>query len=544
MNTKNDFEVSAVDSKFFSNKININSFERIIYHCPECYNLPLITINSEVNKVSSKCDKNHRYDNISIYDLYQKLIDTSISLESKKLNKNVVCFKCKKSYEQKDLSQDLSKALEGFGFCHGCENIICFSCTKDHEENEKKKDPTKHKTVPLDKYINYCPLHRNRYSAYCLDCKKNTCIKCTEHKQHKKYHFDDYLLFEEDVKKYKKNIDELRNSCDKIENQMYSFLDKIRNNFHEQIQKYNNILMFNEFLLDAYQTNQFNYFYLQNVLNNLTNLETVEKQISNNDIKSFLINMINNISLVDIKTTAKFNEKTSTKINNIDYNKDSIKKGENPNPTFGIEENKYFNNNKDNDNNNNINNNDTNIIDSIKENNEITQINNNFNTKEVELNNKSKKSFKESLLKKDLNINQSYNKELNHEDINLNNISIKSLNFHNLKNSCEFIGKINVVNNFKLKELPNNIETEIEFKNHSNFILPKGCYLYDENNCSSLMLMDNVINCLEPGKSTIKKIKFELYIYSKGDYNVKLAIKDPYGNYISNNKFDFSLIIE
>ena len=74
--------------------------------------------------------------------------------------------------------------------------------------------------------------------------------------------------------------------------------------------------------------------------------------------------------------------------------------------------------------------------------------------------------------------------------------------------------------------------------------MPKGCYLYDENNCSSLMLMDNVINCLEPGKSTIKKIKFELYIYSKGDYNVKLAIKDPYGNYISNNKFDFSLIIE
>ena len=74
--------------------------------------------------------------------------------------------------------------------------------------------------------------------------------------------------------------------------------------------------------------------------------------------------------------------------------------------------------------------------------------------------------------------------------------------------------------------------------------MPKGCYLYDENNCSSLMLMDNVINCLEPGKSTIKKIKFELYIYSKGNYNVKLAIKDPYGNYISNNKFDFSLIIE
>ena len=43
--------------------------------------------------------------------------------------------------------------------------------------------------------------------------------------------------------------------------------------------------MLNEFLLDAYQTNQFNYFYLQNVLNNFNNLETIQKQLSEKDVK-------------------------------------------------------------------------------------------------------------------------------------------------------------------------------------------------------------------------------------------------------------------
>ena len=48
------------------------------------------------------------------------------------------------------------------------------------------------------------------------------CVKCTEHRKHKKYHFDDYLLFEEDVKKYKKEIIDLRTNCENLENQLNS----------------------------------------------------------------------------------------------------------------------------------------------------------------------------------------------------------------------------------------------------------------------------------------------------------------------------------
>ena len=89
MNTKANFEGSAYDSKFFTMKQSLDSFERIIYHCPDCFNLPLIKIDSDLINATSTCDKNHKYEKISINDLYQKLIDSSINLDSNNINKNV-----------------------------------------------------------------------------------------------------------------------------------------------------------------------------------------------------------------------------------------------------------------------------------------------------------------------------------------------------------------------------------------------------------------------------------------------------------------------
>ena len=566
MYTKGNFEGSALDSKFFTMKPNFDSFKRIIYHCPDCFDLPLLKINSDMINASCECDKNHKYENISLNVLYQKLLEVSINLDQNNLNKNIICNKCNKPYEKKENLDDLTKALDGYGYCHGCEKIICSSCLKSHEDNEKKKDPMKHKLVPLDKYVNFCPLHRNRYSAYCFDCKKNTCVKCSEHRQHKKYHFDDYLLLDDDVKKYKKSIINLRSNCENLENQLNLILDKIRNDFHNLMQRHINVLILNEFLLDSYQTNQFNYFYLQNVLNNFPTLDIIQKQLSDKDIKSQIIEMIQNINISELSNISNTNNKIeqtkqgellnvtqpqfTNKFNNIDYNKDTV------NPTFKIE----------NENEQSINNNNKSIekkmemtdskMESIQmKNNENNNIKENNNCiSDINKNNISKKSLKESIKKENgldidlnnlnINVNQSYDNEIKREEISLNDINIKSLKIGNIKISCEFVGKNYSSMTYKLKELPNNIETAVEIKNNSNIPLPKGCYLFDENNCGSLMLLDNVINCLEPGKTCYKKLKFDIYIYSKGSYNLKLSIKDPNGNYISSNKFDFSLIIE
>ena len=139
MDNKAYFEGTANDSKFFTLKTNMNDFERIIYHCPDCFCLPTLNINEDLITANSTCEKNHIYNNISIEELHQKLVDTSISAEAIKANKNVVCFKCQTSLLLKDSQTELEKILHGFGFCHGCQNIICYNCLKNHDENEKKK---------------------------------------------------------------------------------------------------------------------------------------------------------------------------------------------------------------------------------------------------------------------------------------------------------------------------------------------------------------------------------------------------------------------
>ena len=139
MNTRAKFEGTASDSKFFTLKSSLNEFEHIIYHCPDCFDLPLLKINEDLITANSVCNRNHSYNNISLEDLHQKLVDTSISAESLKSNQNVACFKCKSSLEMKGSETDLEKILHGFGYCGGCQNIICFNCKKTHDENEKKK---------------------------------------------------------------------------------------------------------------------------------------------------------------------------------------------------------------------------------------------------------------------------------------------------------------------------------------------------------------------------------------------------------------------
>lgn len=613
MNTKANFEGTANDSKFFTLKSSLNDFERVMYHCPDCFDLPLLNINEDLVTANSICNRNHTYNNISLEELHQKLIDTSISVESLKSNKNVVCFKCKTVLENKNSQSDLEKVLHGFGFCFGCQNIICSNCLKDHDNNEKKNDPNNHKVMPLDKYTNYCPLHRYKFSAYCFDCKKNTCVKCTEHRKHKKYHFDEYLLFDEDVKKYKKEIIDLRTNCENLESKINTILDKIRSDFHEEMQKQINILSFDELLLDAYQTNQFNYFYLQNVLNNFSNLENVDKKVNNQDAKELLINLINNCNL-EIDQITKVNQshgellhvsqptQITKQIKALDYNKDTVQDVNNSD--FNIEGNKSIkkdnndinmemtNDSKNNsmmkNNNNDINqksfkstkkdiNNLSESKKSIKNNN-INEINksiknNNFNgtnksmknndfndlSKSIKNNNindtnQSKKDNNET--KKSINTsmkeeqthgflnNNSLKNEIGGNEININDIIINQSLKTNNKLYCEFIGKCLARDNYNLNDLPNNVEAVLEIKNTGNTTLPKGCYLYDENNCSALMILDNVIDSLEPGKTLYKQLKFDIYIYSKGSYHVKLAIKDPNGVFISSNRFEFTLVVE
>ena len=569
MTTPGIFEGTAQDDIFFTLKSSENKFERIIYHCPDCFDIPLIQVNQDLISANSVCKKCHKYDNISLEELYQKLMSSAISIESLKSNKSIACFKCKANLEINDSKNNLEKVLNGFGYCQGCQNIICINCVKSHDEDVKTNTniPENHKVIPLDKYTNYCPLHRNKYSAYCLDCQKNTCLKCIDHRKHKKYHFDDYLLFDEDVYKYKKQIIDLRTNCENLENRINSILDKIRNQFHEEMKKQINLLEFNELLLDAYQTNQFNYFYLQNILNNYSYLENIEKKINMQDIKKMLVDLITNCDITQIEQLTKINPthgeflhssqntQMTKQFKPIDYNKDTVT--DINTPTFQENRNKPNKNidiitemTNDSKNNSFIKNNNSmkymNNMNNSEKNNNISNLNN--STKDVlkstkkEIENNINNGMKNSIKSTAINNIDNLKDSIHLNDIIINQ-SIKSTKNGN-EIICEFIGKNYVSDSYDLNDLPNNIETAFEIKNTGDIALPKGCYLFDENNCSSLMILDNVLNCIEPGKSIYKQIKLEMYIYSKGTYQIKLSVKDPNGNFISKNKFEFNLVVE
>ena len=216
------------------------------------------------------------------------------------------------------------------------------------------------------------------------------------------------------------------------------------------------------------------------------------------------------------------------------------------------ETNRSIKNNNINNTNNNINNMKNKSIRDINNetNKSIRDINNETNKSIKSIKNETKKSVKASVKKENSSqtnddLIASFNKNDNNgKEIDINDVIVNQSTKEDNKISCEFIGKNFARDNYNLKDLPNNVEAALEIKNTGNVPLPKGCYLFDENNCSSLMILDNIINSIEPGKSIYKQLKFDIYIYNKGSYHVKLAVKDPNGAFISSNKFEYTLVIE
>lgn len=543
---KENFEQTMKDSKFFSFRISPNDFEKIIYHCPECLNLPLIEINPDLITVNCQCENNHNYTESPIRELYQKLSETAFTATTLKTNKIIQCYKCKKYLLDEKNEEDLSKILKNYGYCHKCKACLCFDCYKKppSDDDEKKHDPKTHKLVPLDRFITHCPTHRQKFSAYCFDCKENTCINCgNEHRKHKKYYFDENILLEDEVNEKKKKLNELKTNCELLENQVNAILDKIRDNFHEEMQKQMNLILFDELLLDAYQTNQYNYFYIENISKNITNIKSIEEKVNNQDPKKLINDLVINCDISNISNEIKINStegeflqvsqptKLGGGIKRLDYTKDTMKEN------FNVEVNPLLKNED-------INFEVTEKLSvSKKDNKKESQssfVDDNSNNKKIQT------SFKISTRTEDINVNKSHKSTIKEENDELieSKKSIHSKKNESIRMSCEFTGNNYRKEDYKLSDLPNNLEIAVEIKNTGNCDLPEGCYLFDENNCGGLMIADNNIQNIEVGKSVYRQIKLDSYIYSKGSYNLKLAVKNNKGSIISTNSYEYSIIVE
>ncbi len=566
-----DFETTAKDSKLISFKNLDNDFERIIYHCPDCLNLPLIKINKDLMTVSCECSAKHSHVK-TVEELYQQLNQESLSPSTLKGNKCVQCFGCKKYLEVKDEKEEFEKIIGHYAYCFQCQGCVCIECAKkpDLANGEIKHSGSGHKLIPIDKLVTHCPLHRNKYSSFCLDDGLNICMKCgKDHRQHKMYHFMENLLSDEEVYTKKKKINDLRNSCENLENKVNSILDKIRSVFHEQMKKQMNLILLDELLLDGYQTNQFNYYYLQNVLNNLVNLTEVEEAVTNQDPKKLIIDLVNNCNLMDLDSYNNENkngellkvsqaEQKTKLFKATEYNKDTFKLGENG--TVNNEEIKLKVTQEQNQNSMKVSNKDIKSHKStIKEEKEADEDLDDL-LGSIGVTAKSKKneeSFKGSKSIKSKKNEESFKgsmKSQKKEETFKGSMSIKSkkneesfkgkMSIKQTKPSCEFVGKTNASEKYTLNDLPCNIEISLEIKNTGENDLPEKCYLFDESNCQTLLITDSSIDTISSGSTSFKKFSFDTYIYSKGSYQLRLVVKDPAGNIISTNKYEYSLEVE
>ena len=177
-----------------------------------------------------------------------------------KNNKNFVCEICKKKYDFLNLY-----------YCISCKQVLCNNCVINHRTQF-------HQTIFLSKYDSTCLIHNQLFYRYCLNCQKNFCYLCSNHKLHETLKapyplltvnqnniFQFKIITEEIIEGLKREIEELKNQIQKIE-----FI-------YSKYQKNMNLLysLFNN-LLDTYeiekQLNNKNY----HVRTNLQNIEKIK----------------------------------------------------------------------------------------------------------------------------------------------------------------------------------------------------------------------------------------------------------------------------
>ena len=224
----------------------------------------------------------------------------NLSIHKKYDMSKIICQQCKNQNKKET-------AFNEFYKCITCGLYLCPLCKTVHDKT--------HNVINIDKnYI--CSIHNEPYSKYCLDCRTNSCIQCSNiHKDHKNIYFGDIIP----------NIDEIKNKLKELR----SSIDSFRQNINDIIKKLNNIVdnfeiyyKLNEFMVNNYKSKDRNYEILKN-LNEINNCKSVFNALNDinndNNIKNKLNKIFNIYNLMNNKEEEKENNEILIK-NNLDEN--------------------------------------------------------------------------------------------------------------------------------------------------------------------------------------------------------------------------------
>ena len=278
--------------------------------CPTCKNNCVIKMTNY--KISlEECDENHNTTNI----LLEKIDDYN---NTQLINQsNIICSICKINNKSTTFENTFFK-------CFTCKKDICPLCKKDHDTNNKN-----HYIIDYDEKYFLCNKENHkdeRYISYCKQCHKNMCLLCeSKHdKNHKCINFRDLIIennldlekYEKIYKKFKNEIDGLKNILLKVEKNLDIYLVLINNiksyyvlnkRNYQILKSVNNIYQYNNILIKEMKkiinepniTNKFSdiiQIYNKMIKNDNNNDDDSNNNDSNNDNDSNALNLLLNKS--------------------------------------------------------------------------------------------------------------------------------------------------------------------------------------------------------------------------------------------------------
>ena len=264
-------KIFPADSNFLACRSNKNIDNKAIdgIFCSHCYSyirIYVFLISDEI-LVQSICEKGHEE-----FELLKNFI--------KNYRKSYI-KDCQICYSHININE--------LYYCYSCssKNIICIECRNKYHPSSNIKNEKNHITIRFILRCNYCPLHNNIKTYYCIYCKKYFCKLYDKKKLYSHavidLNFNKIIYSKDRVKSIiEKEEKENKEDIEKINN----LIIKMRNNFKEILSYKMNVIYLKRNIINSYKLSNWNY-------NKTKNLKFIRKYFDNNKGVKSLFSKIN-----------------------------------------------------------------------------------------------------------------------------------------------------------------------------------------------------------------------------------------------------------
>ena len=268
--TKTSMTSLIDDLSMLSDYTHIEFPKKSIIFCPECWEIPQLSINITNNKIISNCKENNHVKEYNINEFCKKCLFHSLS--------NISCNICQQAYIQEKekvlISSEKSNSNNNypinqnsniqFLYCEQCKVFFCIKCQKNHLKTQKN-----HLLFLTSKVGVFCSVHNLSYSSYCLTCNDNICLKCVnKHISHKLIAFSKIKPFPQEINQKKMEINREKTELKKVEMIFKDAINQIYIKFNKLMEYKSEILNLKENIILTYELRNNNF----NSINNFRDL--------------------------------------------------------------------------------------------------------------------------------------------------------------------------------------------------------------------------------------------------------------------------------